>query len=388
MRGVPVLPSSSMPQTGEAMKQSEEEEKSTHPTNPAQTDSTLKRNHVQKYDREQIGIGLRKTALQMEKSMALEGIIDRKAILHRINLSTDKEKPKTNTFRAVKDFLGELWFDPNFKPEDRGGKYEAMLIKQLDDFQINVLIDPSEGYLPLMMVEVHPRGDISLEVHKTFLLQLSEALPALKASSVEFTIDIFCSRDTDSLFWVLRHSLLIPYQRTTKLYVDENCKDKFAKTGKRNNFSIKWGSGRLYERGEDKNKNGEGWDYDDVDRVRLEHTADGDELRNHEIVTLEHLIREPKFHEINKDIWNFKRFKQTKRSKKKLPQEWEDYLELDDNKGKDDDKEGYPGSFQAQYNALGKPRAYVEPVPELIPLKESLTEAMKLFDSKWGTLPL
>jgi hypothetical protein len=56
------------------MKQSKEE-KSTPPNNPTQTNSIPKRNDQQKYDRrEQMSIGLRKTALQMEKSMALEGI--------------------------------------------------------------------------------------------------------------------------------------------------------------------------------------------------------------------------------------------------------------------------------------------------------------------------
>jgi len=165
-----------------------------------------------------------------------------------------------------------------------------------------------------------------------------------------------------------------------------NCKEKFAKTGKRTNFSIQWGNDKVYERGEDKNKKGDGWNYDDVDRVRLEHTADWKELRKHKIITLEDLIREPKFHEINKDIWKFKRFRQTKWSKKKFPQEWEDYSEEDDNRN--DKGEGYPGSFQALYKALGKPRAYVEPVPELTPLRESLIGAMKVFDTNWGTLPL
>jgi hypothetical protein len=77
---------------------------------------------------------------------------------------------------------------------------------------------------------------------------------------------------------------------------------------------------------------------------------------------------------------------QTKRSKKKFPQEWEDYSAMDDDK--DDEGRGYPGSFQAQYKALGKPRAYVESVPQLKPLRESLIEAMKLFDNRWETLPL
>jgi hypothetical protein len=365
------------------MKQSEE--KSTPLTNPAQTDSTLKRNDVQKYDRrQQMEISLRKGMLEKEISTALKGITDIRALLHRIILSTDKKKRKVHTFRAVKDFLGELWFDPNFKPEHRGGSYKSMLIKQLDNFQINVLIDPLSGYYPLMMIEVHPRGDISLQTHKTFLLQLSKALPALRASRVEYTSDIFC-RAVESLFWVLRHSLLLPYQRTDKLLADEDYIGKFVRTGKRTNFSVIWGNDKLYERGEDKNKKGEGWDYDDVDRVRLEHTADRRELKKHGIITLEDLIREPKFHEINEGIWKLKRFKNPKNSKKKLPQEWEDYSEMDDNL--DDKGRGYTGSFFALYRALGRPRAYVESVPELTPLRESLIEAMKVFDNKWPTLP-
>jgi hypothetical protein len=257
--------------------------------------------------------------------------------------------------------LGKLKFDEDYRPEDRGDMYGLKFIKQLPNFKINVFTDPLSGYYPLMMVEVHPRGDIILDTHKTFLLQLSKALPGLKASGVEYPIDVYCQCDADYLFWVLRHSLLIPYQRTTKFFADEDCKEKFAMTGKRNNFSVIWGNHKVYGRGEDKNQKGDGWDYDYVDRVRLEHTSDWDELRRHGITTLEDLIREPKFHEINKGIWNFKRFKQTKRSKKKFPQEWDDYSEMDDNK--DDKGWGYAGSFQALYNALGKPRAYVELFP-------------------------
>jgi len=286
-----------------------------------------------------MSIGLRKTALQMEKSTALEGIrriketgeYDLRAKLHRITLSTDKDKRKrkVHTFKAVEGFLCGLWLDENYRPEDRGNHYGKKFIRQRDDSQINVFTAPLSGYYPLMMIEVHPREDIPLETHKTFLFELCEALPGLKASSVEYPIDVNCSRDadpldvdnyyardTDSLFWIFRHSLLIPYQRTTKFYADEDCKEKFAKTGKRANFSIQWGSHKVYERGQDKNRKEDGWDYDDVDRMRLEHTADWNEIRKHGIITLEDLIREPKFHEINKDIWNFKRFKQTKRSKK------------------------------------------------------------------------
>ena len=371
------------------------ESKSTLPTNPTQAHPTTKLygerspkgNDLQKCDREKMRIELRKRELESTKSTALSYIRrikrtrenDIKAKLHRIVLSGDKEKRKIHNFDAIKSFLGDLWFDPDYKPEDRGGMYGAMGIKQLDYFQINILTPPLTGLYPPIMVEIHPRGDISLETHKKFLLQLSKSLPWLKVSKVEYTIDIYCPLVADLLFWVFRHSLLIPYQRTSKFYPDQ-----FASLGKRTNCSISWGDeddlDRVYERGEDRGKNGDGWDYDNVDRVRLEHTANREELRDHGIMTLEDLIGTPKFHQINKGIWNFKRFKHRKRSKKKFPQEWEDYSAEDDS--------GHPGSFQAQYIRLGKPRGYVELVPELTELKESLIESMKKFDGEWWNLTL
>lgn len=371
------------------------ESKSTPSTNPTQTHPTIKpndvrskkRNDLKKYDREQMRIGLKKRELQSTKSTALSYIrqikrtreYDIKAILHRIILSGDRWKREIHNLNAIKDFLGDLWFDPNFKPEDRGGMYEAMFVKQLLDFQINIPTTPLTGFYPPIMVEIHPRKDISLESHKDFLIQLGKSLPGLKVSKVEYAIDIYCPLVADVLFWVFQHSLSIPHQRTIRFFPD-----RFTSLGKRTNCSIIWGyeddPDRVYERGEDGDKKGEGWDYDNVDRVRLEHTANWKELRNHGISTLEDLINTPKFHEINKGIWNFRRFKQGKRLKKKFPQEWEDYSEKDDR--------GYSGSFQAQYIRLGKPRGYVESVPELTILKESLIESMMVFDNRWGTLPI
>ena len=85
---------------------------------------------IQKYDREKMRICLKRRTLESIKSTAL-GYIERikrteeydiEAKLHWIVLSGDKRKRKSHNLEAVESVLGALWFDPDYRPEERGGK--------------------------------------------------------------------------------------------------------------------------------------------------------------------------------------------------------------------------------------------------------------------------
>ncbi len=260
------------------------------------------------------------------------------------------------------------------------------------NYQINFFLFPLKSFLPPIQIEIHPRGDISLSDHKAFLVWLNKSIPGLTVSRIEYAIDQRCKSpsDVENLFWIELKSLYVPYQKTVRFFGGEKIEAVgFGKKSRTNltcwvgpqgeedeieceeNEALeeenkKYAKYKFYERGNDENKKNGGWTFDNINRVRLEHTANREELVRNGILTLTDFVRNPKFFTINKNIWHFKRFKNSKR----LIQDWES---------------GKP--FQIEYVSdsvdVKNRFKYIEDVPQLSRLKSDLIDQMKKFDIEW-----
>lgn len=345
--------------------------------------------------RQRISRDLRKKTLLSIRDTALGGIKEIIPRIHRIVLSGNKDLGEHYTWEALaKAFNSKLYHNKKYKPSNRGNNYHYMCITKQTNFQINFFLFPFKTYFPPIQVEIHPRRDISLSYYKTFLIWLNILIPGLTVSKIEYTIDQHCRSplDVENLFWVELKSLYIPYQKTVQLYGGEKIKTVgFGKkprtnftcmvgtqedenvieveedeTQKRKSKKHSKGNYKFYERGNDENKKNGGWTSENINRVRLEHTANREELVKNSILTLSDFIRNPKFFTINKNIWHFKRFKNSK----KLIQDWET---------------GKP--FQIEYVSdsidVKNRFKYIEDVPQLSRLKSDLLGQMKKFDIEW-----
>ena len=203
-------------------------------------------------------------------------------------------------------------------------------------------------------------------------------IPGLSPSKVEYTVDQFCHSpfDVDNLSWVEMYSLYVPHQKGTLQpigggYEEDEEGIAFDKRGRK---ALIWHIGKknkIYERGDDDKKKDGTWGYEDFNRVRLEHTADIRELPKKGLKTLKDFIENPKFYEINKDIWHFRKWKEM--SSKKLIKEWEPYWA--------------PFQVLLKEVKLKNPTQYMEVVEVLEALEQRIFDAMKVFDIEWKKIP-
>jgi hypothetical protein len=198
---------------------------------------------------------------------------------------------------------------------------------------------------------------------------------------VEYAIDQYCSAPSmvSTLFFVERRYIVVPYQRRAKTFGGQEYDINLL--GWKNHVSHFGENDKAYERGDD-NKRGKGkteeekgWKREDLNRVRLEHTKTGTELRKKfNIDSLADFIANPHFGDINRDRWKFKHF-----IKGKLPRYWEPFNTEDENE--------YAGTMMNELiEARGNTknvRQYLGPIPELRPLEERISAATADFDHIW-----
>ena len=279
--------------------------------------------------------------------------------------------------KFIREHLGKVYTNKNFIPEDRMPNYQKMHFWNYPKFRLDIFTEPIKPGMPLCYIEIHPRGSISMDEYKGFLLFLNKTLPDLKVSKVEYANDHYCVNQTAArdIFEIYKRFLYIPYARMLKLWKGDS-----VKIGKNvsMNFTYEAGDIKVYERGMDKDKKDEGWEREKVDRVRLEYTARRSKLKKNGINSLNEFINSPKFFQVNKGINNFKYFQ----GSKKLPQWWEEY-------GAEDDSRNI-GIFQLEYihqkkkvNNIGQ---YKKDKADLNELKSSLEDGWKKFDQEWEAL--
>jgi hypothetical protein len=146
----------------------------------------------------------------------------------------------------------------------------------------------------------------------------------------------------------------------------------------RMNMTYRVSGVKFYERGSDDEKKKKGWVLENVNRVRLEHSAIRKTLVKYEIHVLSDFVERPQFHAINGDIFVFKCFE----GSKILPHYWDAYKMLDE--------KGYGGCFQLELNRrrhdVKNVHQYMRNVRKLDALKSELERAMIEFDTQWEQL--
>ena len=268
--------------------------------------------------------------------------------------------------------------------------YDKMAEVTYDSHKFQVFEEPLEPYIEQKIkVQITPPEGISVMKHKYFLTGLIDIFNTFNISIVEYAIDIYQpDRElVDILFWVLKKYLFISGSRTLPILYKKSIPEETGKeedmteedmteediteegtTNKTYYVSI---SSKVYERGDDEKKENKGWDDKSINRVRLEHTADRDELVEYGFNLFPDFLADCKFVEINKDIWDFKVFEKYS----KFPRVIDVYP--------DDD------SFQNLYIAARekdeRPDKYIVDVDyeELLLLKKRIFEAMESFDEAW-----
>ena len=295
-----------------------------------------------------------------------------KAFLHRIILTGDWHKCK-GYYKTLINLFGAFYLDTDFTPDGRMPNYRKKWIKNTPDFSINVFSEPIEFQAPYYM-ELLPKGNVSPEKYKELLQRLNSSLKILHVRSIEYSIDLYC-HDRESLqrlFLTLRRYLHIPYQRDAKLYGEKHIAwgDKT-----RMNTVYKASDVKMYERGPDGKKKRIDWNVEDCDRVRLEFTANKTALRQRGISTLDDLISDARFYEINHDIYKFIYFE----GSKKLPQCWEGYTSSDE-RGNMNCLQLEINNFRNRIKNLNQ---YLKEAEAFDPLRLAIVDAMHQFDEKW-----
>ncbi len=314
-------------------------------------------------------------------SYSLEAIYKIEPKLHRITLSGNYDYPK------LKDRLGDIYILPS--PGKRHPNYRSKSSKQWEGIKggLTIFFNPQKAYFPPCMIELTaPEKET-----KKILSSIAEKLPGLKLSKIEYAIDLYVREPIRArlLFNRLWKNLCPPYQRG----VDK--RGQRAKYGKktvimthRNLYKIKSRSKKfssyfkIYERGNDNDKNNRShkWDFNNLNRVRIEFTAIRElhDLYNKKLDTLEDLIEDPKFAQMMRNRIQFKR---AKRSSKLLPQPYEGY--------KTPNEQGHIGSFFIESRHAKELHGHtiyqqVENAFEFDKLLNAITLMTEWFDNNWN----
>jgi len=318
---------------------------------------------ARRLDRKAFCEGLRRSTWKRQALLAEKGLKKVEARLHRLTFSASLQYPD------FKDrFPSGLYDDSsnNFLSDRYGKKF---ICRGFRDFNLLIFTNPIGIRAPYYF-QLVPTKDIPIFQHKDALCAIAQALPRLKVSSVEYAVDQYTkdSWTAQHLFWLEVRTLYSPYQR--KIWFSGGQGTALGVSKRRNLVYHIGDSDKSYERGEDHLKQEEGWWADAINRVRLEHTANRAELKKHGIDLLEDLIRHPKFAEINKDKWQFKRF-----TSKTLPCPWDPYLQ---------------GAFMAElfkWRQIKKNVAqYLIDEKNMNPILYEVLGAMGDFDRAWASI--
>lgn len=297
--------------------------------------------------------------------------LDIRSHLHLIVLSSDRKRGKYD-YAYLTTKLGKLKVDNTFIPERRQPQYGMQLMKNFGNgIAVNVFVNPLDPFLPPCYMEIHLKNNPKIERVKNFLIDLADKFPALNVSKIEYANDIYClnSKTAREVYEVIRRHLYVPYQRTIRDYGEQIG----VKYGKMNRV-YRIGDTKMYERGKDSKKCGEGWPDECLDRIRLEHTACRRQLKNHDICTIGDLIKNPKFFELNKKVYGFKNYKKSD----KLPRFYDSFNSAPNN----------IDSFQAEHlfhkKHIKNIGQYVEDTPNFKKLKSTLFDCWSYFDKTWA----
>lgn len=292
-------------------------------------------------------------------------------------------------YKQLTRALGPLHEDKAYDPVKEKFKYQRKYIRKKPDFTLVIRLEPIERR-PHCYIEIIPHaGAIPIVRYKAFLQEIDALLPGLNVSKVEYATDQFCKpsleaddegrtyytgQAVEALFRIEKRYLCLPFQRKAPGIYGENLTVWGSKA--RMSYVCRVGSDKLYERGPNNRKVGEGWPHVDTDRVRLEHTAGRAKLRRNGIGRLSAFIQNPKFHQMNEGVFRFCHFQRSDR----LPGISSNYTP--------DENGHYHGSFQAELVRYRKKvnniNQYIVKTKYFQPLVDRFNEVWQDFDREWA----
>lgn len=297
---------------------------------------------------------------------AIEGIINVETKLHYLRLSG------YYNYVNLIDKLGKIKIDDN-SPRIMN-QYRKQAYKKFDGGYLTIFFDPKEPFFPPCFLQ-------TAASKKPFLIKIAHLLPELHVSLVEYAVDIFCRNNlyAEILFWALSRSAYAPYKDRSELYGGQQLDDN------RWSAVMRIEDIKIYERGEDDKKQNlpgcpekSGWQFKDINRVRIEYAAEGYMLKEKKIHTLEDLIRAPKFRDIFSNRIKFRKFKDFS---PRFPSYWENYFTKN--------MSGTPGFFQEEYvkakeSGVLNLQQYHEDDEAFNGLVDMIQEKITQFDVKWN----
>jgi hypothetical protein len=297
-------------------------------------------------------------------SIAIQGIRYLEAKIHKIGLSG------RYNYTNLKKSLGSLYDDT---AHSKNANYDRKFIKQYPGFYLIIYVNPKNNFMPRCLIELHPRGSTSPKEYKQFLVDLEKALPDMTLSKVEYAIDQYCStpEKCESLYSAEVRNLFVPYQRS-EVRPNTQITTFYGNRDRINRVCHFTKNQKIYERGRDDKKLDEGWSFETLDRVRLEHTALRDELKRHGLNTLRDFIDDPKLSAIIGNRWKFKAFKF-----KTLPKPWQ-------YKSRDLQRGCFQTEYQQKRKTVKNISQYTKSIPEFAGLESRIRDEAFRFNDLWG----
>jgi len=290
-------------------------------------------------------------------------------------------------------FEGNFRYDPSIRYIRTGksdkwhyGRSYRVHKTDVSPYVLTVFFYPVTGGMPPCRIEINPEDSVTTDNYTKYLRWIDSSLPNLGVTGIEYTTDFYLAspRDVHNLFDLMLDYVRSPYLKNPKwTYMLETEESEELHLGKKNLLSAYFrlsGQDKIYPRGLDECRSGRGWMWDDVDRLRIEHTFTGwYDKKKYGIRTLSNFLNQPCFfYQVNKGAFDFCEFKG-----QGLPQPWEPREHLDPN--------GNAGMLQIEYlhyrHLLGRRmnKATVNPQdPDLVHFVHNIHEAWKHFDVEWN----
>ena len=249
-------------------------------------------------------LSIRKNTWERKKSVALDETGKKDVFLHRHVFKGNY------TYNELEERLGRIKILSGEGYNYRWRHYSDTDMIWHNKRKLRIFVNAKEPYMPSSFIEI---SNPSLE----YLIELNEAVPNLSNHLLEYTLDLY--RDSSGavrrLFNVLPKYYYVPHARKVRGPRGRN------KQSNDFNRTIYIGKLKIYERGKDKEKMGDGWSKSELDRVRIEYEATEDFLSYNGINSLNDLIVNCNFERIFLKRFQFKIF----RNSGQLPKENDKY---------------------------------------------------------------
>ncbi|MRS04906.1 hypothetical protein EG832_17080, partial [bacterium] len=244
--------------------------------------------------------------LDWDRPFAISSLID------RIDLVGDLVTG-VHDLKVAEELFYPMHPDETFVPAKRMPHYGKRLNKDCPECKISIFKNASD-YRPPFRMEIYINENTQIQQFRERLEKISQSLPDLKLSRVEYALDLYCTDPSGvyCIFKALKKHLFRPYKRIVLLL--GKGKQEWGDDTRMNAY-YRLGDAKIYERGPEKKRKNKAWVLKDADRIRLEYTATRKTLVKNGLHVFGDFMTDPKFYAINKDIYRFKCFK----GSKKLP---------------------------------------------------------------------